>query len=166
MNVRKLLAFFPILLGVWMLSSCDDEKKIDFGDLPSEARSFIENYFPSADILSIVQEKEDGRKEYQVKLSDGTDMEFDEDGEWTNIECYFSPLPTGILPANVITKVEELHPEAYINGAEKELGGYVVEVTDAGGIDWDMRFNAQFEYVSQSQDRNFFYVESPVHFNR
>ncbi len=154
MNVRKLLAFFPILLGVWMLSSCDDEKKIDFGDLPSEARSFIENYFPSADILSIVQEKEDGRKEYQVKLSNGTDMEFDEDGEWTNIECYFSPLPTGILPANVITKVEELHPEAYINGVEKELGGYVVEVTDAGGIDWDMRFNAQFEYVSQSQDRN------------
>lgn len=154
MNVRKLLAFLPILLGVWMLSSCDDEKKIDFGELPSEARSFIENYFPSADILSIVQEKEDGRKEYQVKLSDGTDMEFDEDGEWTNIECYFSPLPTGILPANVITKVEELHPEAYINGVEKELGGYVVEVTDAGGIDWDMRFNAQFEYVSQSQDRN------------
>lgn len=154
MNVRKLLAFFPILLGVWMLSSCDDEKKIDFGDLPSEARSFIENYFPGADILSIVQEKEDGRKEYQVKLSDGTDMEFDEDGEWTNIECYFSPLPTGILPANVITKVEELHPEAYINGVEKELGGYVVEVTDADGIDWDMRFNAQFEYVSQSQDRN------------
>ena len=154
MNVRKLLAFFPILLGVWMLSSCDDEKKIDFGDLPSEARSFIENYFPSADILSIVQEKEDGRKEYQVKLSNGTDMEFDEDGEWTNIECYFSPLPTGILPANVITKVEELHPEAYINGVEKELGGYVVEVTDAGGIDWDMRSNAQFEYVSQSQDRN------------
>lgn len=154
MNVRKLLAFLPILLGVWMLSSCDDEKKIDFGDLPSEARSFIENYFPNADILSIVQEKEDGRKEYQVKLSDGTDMEFDEDGEWTNIECYFSPLPTGILPANVITKVEELHPEAYINGVEKELGGYVVEVTDAGGIDWDMRFNAQFEYVSQSQDRN------------
>lgn len=154
MNVRKLLAFFPILLGVWMLSSCDDEKKIDFGDLPSEARSFIENYFPSADVLSIVQEKEDGRKEYQVKLSNGTDMEFDEDGEWTNIECYFSPLPTGILPANVITKVEELHPEAYINGVEKELGGYVVEVTDAGGIDWDMRFNAQFEYVSQSQDRN------------
>lgn len=154
MNVRKLLAFLPILLGVWMLSSCDDEKKIDFGDLPSEARSFIENYFPSADILSIVQEKENGRKEYQVKLSNGTDMEFDEDGEWTNIECYFSPLPTGILPANVITKVEELHPEAYINGVEKELGGYVVEVTDADGIDWDMRFNAQFEYVSQSQDRN------------
>lgn len=154
MNVRKLLAFLPILLGVWMLSSCDDEKKIDFGDLPSEARSFIENYFPGADILSIVQEKENGRKEYQVKLSDGTDMEFDEDGEWTNIECYFSPLPTGILPANVITKVEELHPEAYINGVEKELGGYVVEVTDADGIDWDMRFNAQFEYVSQSQDRN------------
>lgn len=154
MNVRKLLAFLPILLGVWMLSSCDDEKKIDFGELPGEARSFIENYFPSADILSIVQEKEDGRKEYQVQLSDGTEMEFDEDGAWTNIECYYSPLPTGILPATVIAKVEELHSGAYINGVEKEQGGYVVEVTAADGIDWDMRFNAQFEYVSQSQDRN------------
>ncbi len=57
MNVRTLLAFLPVLLGVWMLSSCDDEKNIDFGDLPGEARSFIENYFPGADILSIVQER-------------------------------------------------------------------------------------------------------------
>ena len=154
MKVRNLLAFLPMLLGVLLLSSCDDEKKIDFADLPSQARSFVETYFPDVDILSVIQEKDDGRKEYQVKLSDGTDMEFDEAGTWISIECYFSPLPTGILPANVITKVEELHPEAYINGVEKELGGYVVEVTDAGGIDWDMRFNAQFEYVSQSQDRN------------
>ena len=103
----------------------------------------------------IIDESEVDTKTVQIgNVVKVHDMEFDEDGEWTNIECYFSPLPTGILPANVITKVEELHPEAYINGVEKELGGYVVEVTDAGGIDWDMRFNAQFEYVSQSQDRN------------
>ena len=164
MKVRKLLAFLPMLLGVWMLSSCDDEKRIDlsscddekridFGDLPNEARSFIENYFPDVDVLSIIQEKDDGRKEYQVKLSDGTDMEFDENGAWTSIECYFSPLPAGILPAAVVDKVEELHPDGYVNGVDKELGGYVVEVTAVDGIDWDMRFNTQFEYVSQSQDR-------------
>ena len=154
MKVRSLLAFLPLLLGVLLFTSCDVEKEIDFCDLPAEARSFIDNYFPEADILSITREKEDGRKEYQVQLSDGTEMEFDEDGAWTNIECYYSPLPTGILPATVIAKVEELHSEAYINGVEKEQGGYVVEVTAADGIDWDMRFNAQFEYVSQSQDRN------------
>lgn len=154
MNVRKWLAFLPILLGVWMLSSCDDEKRIDFEDLPDQARSFVETYFPSVDILSIVQEKDDGRKEYQVRLSDGTDMEFDEDGAWTSIECHFSTLPEGILPAKVTAKVEELHPGGYINGVDKEVGGYVVEVTDIDGIDWDMRFDAQFEYVSQSQDRN------------
>ncbi len=154
MKVRNLLAFLPMLLGVLLLSSCDDEKKIDFADLPSQARSFVETYFPDVDILSVIQEKDDGRKEYQVKLSDGTDMEFDEAGAWISIECYFSPLPEGILPANVTAKVDELHPEGYINGVDKELGGYVVEVTAADGIDWDMRFNAQFEYVSQSQDRN------------
>lgn len=153
MKLKNLLAFLPILLGVWMLSSCDDEKRIDFGDLPNQARSFIENYFPDIEILSIIQEKDDGRKEYQVKLSNGTDMEFDESGAWISIECYFSPLPSGILPATVVTKVEELHPEGYINGVDKELGGYVVEVTAADGINWNMRFNSQFVYVSQSQDR-------------
>lgn len=154
MNVRKWLAFLPVLLGVWMLSSCDDEKRIDFEDLPGEARSFVETYFPGAEILSISREKDDGRKDYQVKLSDGTDMEFNEDGEWTSIECYFSTLPEGILPANVIAKVEELHPDGYINGVDKELGGYVVEVSTPEGTDWNMRFNTQFEYVSQSQDRH------------
>lgn len=153
-KVNRFLAYLPVLLGLLVFSSCDDEKKIDFGDLPGEARSFIETYFPNADIRSIIQEKDDGRKEYQVQLSDGTDMEFDEKGAWTSIECHFSPMPQGILPATVTDKVNELHPGGYINGADKELGGYVIEVTDAGGIDWDMRFNAQFEYVSQSQDRN------------
>ena len=155
MNVRKLLMFLPILLGVWMLSGCDDdEKKIDLGELPAKARSFIDNYFHGTDIRSIVQEKENGHKEYQVELSDGTDLEFDEDGEWTNIECHFNPIPTGILPDEVKNKVEELHPKAFIYGVEKEPGGYVVEVTAADGIDWDMRFNTQFEYISQSQDRH------------
>ena len=155
MNVRKLLMFLPILLGVWMLSGCDDdEKKIDLGELPAKARSFIDNYFHGTDIRSIVQEKENGHKEYQVELSDGTDLEFDEDGGWTNIECHFNPIPTGILHAKVEAKVEELHPKAFIYGVEKEPGGYVVEVTAADGIDWDMRFNTQFEYISQSQDRH------------
>ena len=150
----KMLAFLPILLGVWMLSACDDEKRIDFGDLPGQARSFVETYFPDVDILSVIREKDDGRKEYQVKLSDGTEMEFDEDGVWTSIECHFSRLPEGILPADVTAKVDELHPGGYINGVDKELGGYVVEVTDVEGIDWEMRFNAEFGYVSQSQDRH------------
>ena len=154
MKVRKLLTFLPFLLGVLMFASCDDEKRIDFEDLPSEARSFVETYFPGVNIVSIIREKDDGQKEYQVKLSDGTDMEFDEDGTWRSIECYFSKLPQGILPATVVAKVDELHPEGYINGVDRELGGYQVEVTDREGIDWNMRFNTQFEYISQSQDRN------------
>lgn len=154
MKVKKLFTFLPVLLGMLLFASCDDEKKIDYEDLPADARSFVETYFPGADIVSIIREKDDGRKEYQVKLSDGTDMEFDENGAWKSIECYFRALPQGILPATVITKVNELHPEGCINGVDKELGGYQVEVTDQEGIDWDMRFNDQFEYISQSQDRN------------
>ena len=154
MEVRKMLAFLPLLLGIYLFTSCDDEKKIEFKSLPNAAQNFMETYFSDVEIASIIREKDDGTNEYQVKLSDGTELEFDQKGEWINIECFFSSLPEGILPDSVPEKVEELHPGGYINGVDKELGGYVVEITAADGIDWEMRFNSQFKYLSQSQERN------------
>lgn len=155
-NAFKAVDWFRGLLVVCMaafaLTSCDDEKRIDFGDLPGTAQTFISTYFGDIEVISIIREKDDGTKNYDVRLSDGTEIEFDANGDWTSVECFFSELPAGILPAAVTDKVQELHPDGYVNGVDKELGGYVVEVTAADGINWNMRFNAQYEYVSQSQD--------------
>ena len=127
---------------VFTFAACDDEKSISFGRLPDNAQAFIETYFPGVGVTSVIREKDDGRTTYDVLLDDGTDIEFDSKGEWTSLDSFFSPLPTGFLPSAIPAKVEELHPGADIHGVDKEVGGYQVEVLD-GSVQWDMYFNSQ-----------------------
>ncbi len=137
---------------VFSFAACDDEKSISFGRLPDGAQTFIETYFPGVGVTSIIREKDDGRTTYDVLLDDGTDIEFNGQGEWTSLDSFFSPLPTGFLPAAIPAKVEELHPGAGIHGVDKEVGGYKVEVLD-GNVQWDMYFNTQGEFGREVQDR-------------
>ena len=130
----------------------DDEKRVKMGDLPATAQAFIETYFADVEVSSVIREKDDGRTTYDVLLADGTDIEFDNKGEWTSIDCFFSPLPAGILMPAITAKIEELHPGATVHGVDKEVGGYKVEVLD-GGVEWDMYFNQQGEFGREVQDR-------------
>ena len=73
------------------------EVKINENRLPETARTFIRQNFPHTTILSAEKEKEDGVKQYNVRLVDGTEIEFDAKGNWKSIECEFSVLPEAAL---------------------------------------------------------------------
>lgn len=151
---RTLAAWMCAVMVAVGFAACDkdSEKRIDFGGLPNNAQVFIETYFANVEISSVIREKDDGRTTYDVLLSDGTDIEFNSSGEWTSINCFFSPLPSGILMTAITDKIEELHPGATIHGVDKEIGGYKVEVLD-NGIEWEMYFNAQGVFGREVQER-------------
>ena len=44
------------------------------------------------------KEKDNGFWEYEVLLSDGCKVEFNEKGEWMSVECKYSEIPVGIIP--------------------------------------------------------------------
>lgn len=88
--IKPLLLLLVILAG----ASCDkDEKEIGYDALPQKARQFIAQYFPGAECTRAVRDKDDGTTEYEAWLSDGAELEFDEQGEWTSVDCKFSALP-------------------------------------------------------------------------
>lgn len=82
-NLALLMVFFA---GFFALQGCD-EKKIDFDKLPSAAQAFITQYFPGEEVTYAERDKDDGQKDYKVRLSDGTEIEFDENGNWTSVDC-------------------------------------------------------------------------------
>ena len=152
--------FFNVLIACMacvklaMFSSCDDEKNIDFDELPDAAQQFIKRYYPNADIVHIIQDKDDGRKDYDVVLSDGTEMEFNENGEWQKVESNFSTLPSGILPAAIESDVTARFSEARIHGVERELGGFKVKIYEANGAVKELRYSASGEFVGQELDQH------------
>ena len=52
------------------------------------------------------------RPKYEAWLSDGAELEFDEQGEWTSVDCKFSALPDGILPESIATDITARYPDA------------------------------------------------------
>lgn len=141
-NLALLMVFFA---GFFALQGCD-EKKIDFDKLPSAAQAFITQYFPGEEVTYAERDKDDGRKDYKVRLSDGTEIEFDENGNWTSVDCNFSVLPDGILPASVTAYIAENYPDAKAYKVEREYSGYEVSITTGQ----ELLFNSDWEFVRLS----------------
>ena len=98
--IKSLLLLSVILTA----ASCDkDEKEIGYDALPQKAQQFIAQYFPMMECTRAVRDKDGGTTEYEAWLSDGTELEFDGQGEWTSVDCKFSALPDGILPEAIAT---------------------------------------------------------------
>lgn len=125
-----------------VFAGCDDEKEIKAKDLPGAAREFIAQYFPEESVLYAEKDRDDKTVTYNVRLSDGTEIEFDESGVWTSVDCNLSPVPDGIVPDAILT-----HLESYVPGGtqifkiEKMWGGYEIEIRDGRDLIYDAEGN-------------------------
>ena len=115
-------AFFAMLLVVFSVSCSSEEKEFDYAALPMSAQQFVKQYFAGASYSRVEKEKDNGFWEYEVLLSDGSKVEFNEKGEWTSVECKYSEIPVGIIPK----KYPDLKPYKI----EKEVGGYEIDIPD------------------------------------
>ncbi len=128
--MKKFLKLLPLLLiavlGV-ALTSCDNDKDepVPSSQLPSKATEFISQYFPSAKILSSQKDKD----EYEVKLSDGTEIDFYKDGEWKDVDAAAGViLPTGFYPSEIDNYIAQYYEGLGINEITKVARGYEVEL--------------------------------------
>ena len=105
--MKKIVRILPILLialaGSMLFWRCGDDDKdepISYVNLPAQAKSFLEQYFPSASVIST---QKDGN-EYEVTLSEGTRIDFNKDGEWIDVEAAIGKtIPSGFYPAAIDT---------------------------------------------------------------
>lgn len=131
--MKKFVKFLPMLLiavvgsmMLWSCSSDDEDTVISTGALPAPAKAFIEQYYPSATVLSATKDKD----EYEVTLTDGTHIDFNKSGEWKAVEAPVAMvIPSGFYPAPIDTYVNENFPETGINEISREKKGYDVELT-------------------------------------
>lgn len=124
-NRAVLTAFLFMLLAVW---GCDDEQRISYGRLPSAARLFIETFFPGESCVYAERDSDDGRREYEARLSNGAELKFDAQGQWLEVDCKFSLLPAGIAPQAIVDDLAVRYPGAGIYKIERALGGYEISI--------------------------------------
>ncbi len=118
----------------------------DFDDkrLPQAAVEFINRYFPEAKISHVKVEKEFLRiKEYEVLLTDRTEIEFDSNGEWKEVECYKRPVPEELIPDFVRQCIDDKFPSSYVVKIERGRRDIEVELDN----DFSLTFNLRGQLI-------------------
>lgn len=127
------------------LSIQADEFSRNESTLPEAARTTVSNNF-DAKVGVIKIDRTLGKiKEYEVTLTDGTRIDFDEHGNWKDIEVPAGKaVPSKLIPEPIRKSVAELQRGQKVTGIERRSGGgYEVELSN--GI--EMRYDklGQFE---------------------
>lgn len=138
---------FTVLIMTVLLvgaASASDEYSRNSTVLPTAARTTLQRHF-KADVSIIKIDKTLGRvDDYEVVLTDGTEIKFDRNGNWEEIEVARSrKIPSGFVPGAIEEYVKRYHDDANIVGVEKERRGY--EITLSNGVDMKFDKNGNFK---------------------
>lgn len=112
--------------------------------LPKAAQSIIKKNF-KAKVGVVKIDKDFGRiSEYDATLTDGSEITFDRDGNWKEVETNIDKsVPSAFIPSPIMTYVKKNNPGTRIVGIEKDRNGY--DVTLSNGI--DIEFDRQGNFI-------------------
>ena len=141
--VKKLLIMIVAVLGISTAATAKDTYARDASVLPKAAQTMIANNF-KAKVNVVKIESDFGRvSEYEVVLTDGTEISFDRDGNWDNVEVGIQgSIPKAFIPQAIADYVKANQPGQKIVGIEKERHGYDVYLSN--GIEMIFDTNGKF----------------------
>lgn len=142
--MKKIFTLIMILTALALPSLARDRYAHDSAVLPQAAKSVLDKNFKSK--VSVVKIDKDFGKisEYEVVMTDGTEVSFDSKGNWENVETSNTKsVPAYFIPEGVRKFVVKNQPGTKIVGIERERNGYDVSLSN--GV--DMKFNKQGEFV-------------------
>lgn len=142
--MKKILMLIIAIVGITTAASAKDTYAHDASVLPKAAQTVINKNFKSQ--VSVVKiDKDFGRiSEYEVILTDGTEITFDRNGNWDNVEVSnHTSVPKAFVPETISTYVKSQQPGQRIVGIDKERSGYDVELSN--GV--EMKFNKDGQFI-------------------
>ncbi|MCQ2177454.1 MAG: PepSY-like domain-containing protein [Bacteroidales bacterium] len=139
-----------LILSLFTLcaSSCDADgrKQItSIDNLPSAARQTISTYFAKSRVLTVIKETELIDTEYEVRLEDGVEIEFDSNGDWKKIDCQRAAVPEQLIPAEILNQTKISFPETAVVEIVKKRKGFDVELSNGLELEFDSRFNFRID---------------------
>ena len=140
--MRKTLMIFALCIMSVLSASAADGYSRNIADLPVAARTMLKNNFKSK--MSLIKiDKGWGRvSEYEVILNDGTEVKFDNSGNWKEVEVSESgSVPAKVIPAAILKYVKTNHKGLRVIGIEKKRSGYEVELSNGLDMEFDARGN-------------------------
>lgn len=121
--IKKLLLIF---CNIYLISNLFADWIVPPSSLPQNAISFIQRVYPNVQIWKV--EIDDGK--YEVKLSNGTEIDFLHNGDWVSIDGEYNGVPLTVLPEYVANTVRRIYPQAIMIEVEKKWDNYKIKLNN------------------------------------
>lgn len=146
--MKKLFTILSILILSVGALNARERNTTDKTELPAAAQYLLQTYYPSAEISNI---KIDSRvlvgKDYDVTLADGTEIEFDSNGNITEIESKSGKIPDGLVMDPIRKYVAENYPQTDIIAYSVDHRSYDYDVELSSGVDLEFDRHGNFKKV-------------------
>ena len=141
--IKTTVAALVCLVAFQTAAIADNDKPISISQLPATAQQVIKKHFGKKKVALAKQESGLFEKSYDVVFNNGEKVEFDRKGNWTEINCKLSSVPTGLVPAKITQYVKSTYPGAKILEIEKDDSQYEVKLSNM----LEVTFNKNFQVV-------------------
>ena len=139
--MKKIVLTAIAVLSFATLASCY-EKPVTFEQLPSAAKTYITNNFPTEKMTLATKDDDLIRPDYEVTLSGGTQLEFDYSGALKKVSSR-NGIPSALVPAAIRNYVSTHYPDAGFLEYEAGRRTYEVKLTNR----LEFTFNSSFHLV-------------------
>lgn len=136
-----------ILLALGLLSgsfgwswALGQERSVRIEALPREARQLLDTYFNSDPVVKAVRDDDWAGATYEVRLNSGTELDFDKEGRWVEVDCAPRAVPRELIPAAIRADLEDRFPGEQVVKIERDRRGYELKL--AGGA--ELKYSAKF----------------------
>lgn len=141
-NIRIFSAiFFTALLC--NLSANAQNTPITINELPEKAQAFLREHFSGQSHDYLLKDAETFKVDYEVRLTNGTEIEFNKKGEWKEVNGNKIAIPVSVLPMSIASYLKTNHPDTFATKIEKETKGYEVKLDN--GL--ELKFNSRGKFV-------------------
>lgn len=123
-----------------------EDKVVTFTQIPQSAQEFTNANFKGKKIASAQMETSlfgaitDG---YKVVFTDGTQIEFDSDGNWEEISAKTSSVPADLVPEKITKYIKDNFGGANVVELKKDKKGYKVELSTKQ----ELEFNHNYIFI-------------------
>lgn len=141
-KMKKILTILLMSIICVPATGCEKEDRaITLGDLPANAQTFITTHFGELKVALVTRDSDLFEKSYDVIFSNGSKVEFNGKGEWKSVDCKYDKVPDGIIPAQILSHVNENFPDNFIVEIDRDTRDYEVQLDNDMELKFDLQFN-------------------------
>ena len=130
-----------MVVVVCVCTECaDDFTTTDVTSLPAKAQQYLKHFDSPVAYIEVDNDGVFG-KNYDVKLKDGSEIDFDKKGEWKSIDTNLKSVTATFVHKSIADYVKKNYPYTFVSKIERDSRGYDVELSNHMDLKFDTNGN-------------------------